>query len=151
MIHDSKTYNPAQFTDNRRKISLTTKAPSLPREFLAQLISHQRRTVEALLLKVLFLENHSHKVKALKQFSPVSPSDLAVKSFKQPFKPALELLGKDMRDFLTMNSEVCKQSITVGSGTEHISLCRCFSLRVAYLSTMKYAELSSPIAILILT
>ena len=49
----------------------------------------------------------------------------------------------------TKNSEVEKQSISVGSGTEQVSLRGCFSLGAALLSTVKSAILSSPTAITI--
>ena len=102
--------------------------------FLAQLVSHQRSTAEV--RKVLFSRiTFTRFVKALREFSPVCPYDLAVKSFKiwgkMPFSPALEPLGKDMKTLWTKNSEVEKQSISVGSGTEQVSLCGCFSLRAA--------------------
>ena len=75
-------------------------------------------------------------------------SDLAVESFKKwdevPSDPALEPLVKDMRALWTKNSEVEKQSISVVSGTEQVSLCGCFSLAAAQFSTVKTTILSSP-------
>ena len=64
-------------------------------------------------------------------------------------KPALEPLGKDMRALWTTNSGVEEQLISVGTGTEQVSLCECFSLRAALLSTVNSAILSSPTAIAI--
>ena len=66
-----------------------------------------------------------------------------------PSKSALEPLRKDMRALWTKKPEVEKLSIIVGSGTEQVSLCECFRLGVAQLSTVKSATLSSPTAILI--
>ena len=55
---DSKTWHPAHFADNRRKVLPTVIGRTLHRAFLAQLVSHQRSTVEV--RKVLFLrESHS--------------------------------------------------------------------------------------------
>ena len=70
-------------------------------------------------------------LKVLRKVSPVCLFDLVVKSFKiwdeKPSDPALKPLGKDMRALWTKNTEVEKQSKSVGSGSEEVSLCGCFS------------------------
>ena len=88
--------------------------------YLAQLVLQQRSTAEV--PKVLFhRESHSQDLLRLQKNSV----DLANKSFKiwgkMPSNPALETLGKDMRAMWTKNSEVEKQSISVGSGTKQVS------------------------------
>ena len=78
-------------------------------------------------------ENHLHNIfKALRKLRPVCPFNLAVKFFRicgeMPSKPALEPLAKDTRALWTKNSEVGKQSISVGSGSEQVSFLRMFQL-----------------------
>ena len=79
-------------------------------------------------------------LKALRKFNPVCAINLAVKSFKiwveMPTNLALEPLGKDMRALWTKNSEVEKQSISVGSGKEQVYLYGCFSFRASTESPM---------------
>ena len=71
-------------------------------------------------------------VKDLKN-SVICPFHLAVNFFKTWGKmqsiTALEPLGKDMKTLRTKNSEVEKQSISLGSGIEQVSLCGCSNLR----------------------
>ena len=64
-----------------------------------------------------------------------------------PSEHLLEPLGKDMRALWTKNSEVEKQSIS----EQQVSLCGCFSMRAAWLSTVKSAFLSTAILIPALT
>ena len=57
-LRDSKTWYPAHFTVNRRKVLPTAIGGRTPSGFLAQLVSHQRSKAEV--RKVLFLrESHS--------------------------------------------------------------------------------------------
>ena len=121
------------FCGNRRKVLHTAKGRNPPSGFFSAISfapkKYGRSSKGTFRSRITF----TRIVKALRKFSPVHPFDLAVKSFKilgeMPSNPALELLGKNMRALWTKNSEIEKQSISVGYGTEQVSLCGCFSLR----------------------
>ena len=128
------TWYPAHFADNRRKVLPTAKGRSPPSGFFSGVSFAPKRCGRSSKGTFPSTIKFTRLVKTLRKFNPVCPFDLAVKSFKirgeMPFNPALELLGKDIRALWTKNSEVEKQSISVGSGTEQVSLCGCFSLVV---------------------
>ena len=127
----SKTWYPAHFADNQRKALPTATGRSPPSGFFNAISfapkKYGRSSKGTFPSRITF----TRFVRALKKFCLVCPFDLAVKSFKicseMPSNSALELLGKDMRALWTKNSEVEKQSISVVSGTEQVSLCECFS------------------------
>ena len=130
---DSQTWYSAHFSVNRRKpLSIQRRPPSdfhSANKFAPKKCGRcSKRTYPSRITFTRFVE-------ALRKLYSICRFDLGVKSFKRwgkmSSKMALGPSGKDMRSLWTKNSEFEKQSISVGPGTKRISLCRCFSLRVA--------------------